>query len=118
MVFGALRLLREALDVLLESTPREINLSKIDSAMLGVEGVEGIHDLHVWSLTSGVHALSGHLRVQPERLAQADRIINEARQLLKSDFRITHTTLQVESETCGEVVCVLAPSELTDSIDD
>jgi len=118
MVFGALRLLREALDVLLESTPREVNLSEVDSAMRGVEGVEGIHDLHVWSLTSGVHALSGHLSVQPERLAQTDRIINEARQLLKSDFRITHTTLQVESEACGEVVCVLGPSELTDGTED
>lgn len=114
MVFGALRLLREALDVLLESTPREVSLSEIDRAMQGVEGVEGIHDLHVWSLTSGVHALSGHLRVQPERLTQADRIINEARQLLERDFRITHTTLQVESEACGEVVCVLGPSEFAE----
>jgi len=118
MVFGALRLLREALDVLLESTPREVNLPELDIAMMGVEGVEGIHDLHVWSLTSGVHALSGHLRVQPERLMQADRIINEARQLLERDFRITHTTLQVESEACGEVVCVLGPSEFIDRTED
>lgn len=117
MVFGALRLLREALDVLLESTPREVSLREIESAMQGVEGVEAVHDLHVWSLTSEVHALSGHLRVQPELLAQTDRIISETRRLLKRDFRIDHTTLQVESEACGDVVCVLGPSELTESTD-
>jgi cobalt-zinc-cadmium efflux system protein len=111
MVVGALRLLRESLDVLLESTPRDMDLGNVGIRIQSVDGVLGVHDLHVWSLTSEVHALSGHLQVAPERLAQADRIIAEAKCILEEEFKISHTTLQVESEACGEVVCILGPSE-------
>ena len=116
MIWGAYRLLRESLEILLESSPREIDLERVESRIREVTGVDGVHDLHVWSLTSEVHALSGHLRVQPEQLSETDRIIADARTLLKKDFGITHTTLQVESEACGEVVCVLRPSEPFDSV--
>jgi len=116
VVYGAYRLLRESVDVLLESTPREVNLRRLGAAVTAVDGVEGIHDLHVWSLTSNVHALSGHLRVQPERLGETDRILAEAKALLERDFGISHTTLQVESVECGRVACVLGVSEPTRSL--
>jgi len=111
MVFGAFRLMRESLDVLLESSPRELDLARVEAAIRSVAGVEAVHDLHVWSLTSGVNSLSGHLRVKPDRLAQADRIIGEARRALEGRFGIVHTTLQVESEHCGGVICVLGSPE-------
>jgi len=107
MVFGALRLVRESLDVLLESSPKELDLGRVEAAIQDVKGVEAVHDLHVWSLTSGVNSLSGHLRVEPGELTHADRIIGEARERLEGEFGIVHTTLQVESEHCGGVVCVL-----------
>ncbi len=111
VVYGAYRLLREAVDVLLESAPREVDLAALGRAVTGLDGVEGVHDLHVWSLTSRVHALSGHLRVMPERLAETDRILLEAKAVLLREFGITHTTLQVESEGCERVVCVLGVTE-------
>jgi cobalt-zinc-cadmium efflux system protein len=111
MVFGALRLLRDSVDVLLESTPRGVDLGRVGDAIRGIPGVESVHDLHVWSLTSAVHALSGHLRVHPDQLGDADRILAEARGVLARRFGIGHATLQVESERCGEIVCVLRPGD-------
>ncbi len=111
VVYGAYRLLRESVAVLLESTPPEVDLHRLGEAVTELEGVDGIHDLHVWSLTSGVHALSGHLRVQPERLGETDRILAEAKALLQRDFGISHTTLQLESVECGRVACVLGVTE-------
>lgn len=111
MVFGAVRLMRDSVDVLLESSPKELDLGRVEAAIRGVDGVKGIHDLHIWSLTSGVNALSGHLQVAPVRLSQADRIIAEARRRLEGEFGIVHTTLQVESEHCGGAVCVLGAQD-------
>lgn len=111
VVYGAYRLLRESVDVLLESTPGEVDLAALSGEVTAVEGVEGVHDLHVWSLTSRVHALSGHLQVLPDRLGETDRILLEAKRILMSRFGITHTTLQVESERCGKAVCVLGVTE-------
>ena len=109
VVIGALRLLREAADVLLESVPEGVDVAEVEAVMLAVDGVDSIHDLHVWSLTSGVHALSGHLRVSADRLGETDRILQAAKRGVRERFAIGHTTLQVESESCGRVVCVLGP---------
>jgi cobalt-zinc-cadmium efflux system protein len=109
VVYGAYRLLRESVHVLLESTPYEVDLVRLHEALAGLDGVEGVHDVHVWSLTSQVHALSAHVRVRPEQLTEADRILAAAKNLLEHEFGITHTTLQVESRSCGGIVCVLQP---------
>jgi len=109
VVVGALRLLREAAEVLLESAPPGVDVDEVERLMCGVDGVDSVHDLHVWSLTSGVHALSGHLLVRPDRLGETDRILRAAQRGVRERFDIRHTTLQVESESCGKVVCVLGP---------
>jgi cobalt-zinc-cadmium efflux system protein len=111
IVLGAYRLVREAVDVLLESTPSHVDVGELQQALCAVEGVESVHDLHVWSLTSGVHALSGHLLVGSEALPDANRILNDAVRLVARDFGIQHTTLQLESEQCGRYACVLVGEE-------
>jgi cobalt-zinc-cadmium efflux system protein len=111
IVTGAYRLLRESVDVLLESVPGHLDVIELQEALCGVQGVEAVHDLHVWSLTSGVHALSGHLRVATEALADADRILEEAGRILGRRFGIQHTTLQLESERGGRFVCALVGEE-------
>ncbi len=111
VVFGAYRLLRDSAEVLLESVPRDIDLDAVREAVAQVEGVDGVHDLHVWSLTSQVVALSGHLEVRRDRLAQADRILADARAVLGSRFGIAHTTLQVESEFNPDAACSLGQGE-------
>jgi len=111
IVTGSYRLVREAVDVLLESAPGHVNVIELQEALCGVQGVEAVHDLHVWSLTSGVHALSGHLLVATEALADADRILEEAGRILGRRFEIQHTTLQLESEHGGQFVCALVEEE-------
>jgi len=108
IVTGAYRLVREAVDVLLESTPGHVNVADVQEALCTVAGVEAVHDLHVWSLTSGVHALSGHLLVASGALADGDRILEEAGRILGREYGIQHTTLQLESEHGGRFVCALA----------
>ncbi|MFQ5743691.1 MAG: cation diffusion facilitator family transporter [Acidobacteriota bacterium] len=99
IVVSAYRLLREAVDVLLEATPVGVDLDDVGRALALVEGVEGAHDLHIWSLTSGLHALSCHVEVKVDNLSQADAILDRINSVLQARFGITHTTIQIESES-------------------
>lgn len=98
IIFSAYRLLRESVDVLLEAIPRGMELEEVGNAIARVEGVIGVHDLHIWSLTSGLHALSCHVEVRTATLAQSDALLGRINDLLRTRFSITHTTIQMESE--------------------
>lgn len=88
-------LLRQAVNILLEGTPPHVNLAEVESAIASAPGVRQVHDLHVWTLTSGKHAMSGHVVV--EDLAAGDRILRDLHDLLHERFGIEHTTIQLES---------------------
>jgi len=96
IVISAWRLLRESVDVLLEATPAGIRYEGVADAIAGVDGVRGVHDLHIWSLTSGVHALSCHVEVSQEDLARSESILDDLRHVLRERFGIDHTTVQIE----------------------
>ena len=93
-------LLREAVGVLLEGTPSDVNLAALREAIGRVPGVAGVHDLHVWTLTSGVHAMSVHAVLGGDATHQA--VLAEVQQCVARGFRITHVTVQIESEGCTE----------------
>ena len=93
-------LLRETLHVLLEGTPREVDLSALRTAMEDVPGVKTVHDLHVWTLTSGVHALSAHAILQDG--ATHGQVLGDLRTRVTAGFPITHVTVQLEERCCGE----------------
>jgi cobalt-zinc-cadmium efflux system protein len=97
VVYTAYRLMREAVDVLLETVPRGIDLAGVSHAMLGVDGVSGVHDLHIWTITSGLYALSAHVVVRDGHSHENDVLLNRVKEVLMRDFRIAHTTLQFES---------------------
>jgi cobalt-zinc-cadmium efflux system protein len=103
IVRGAWRLVHEAVDVLLESTPREIELERVRAAMSAVRGVSAVHDLHVWALTSGVVALSAHA-IAPA-VAEHPRVLADLHAAV-APFGIRHVTIQLEGEPlaacCGE----------------
>jgi len=98
IVWGAFRLLRESVDVLLEATPQDVDPLDIQETLRQIPGVHTVHDLHVWSITSGMPALSVHLVVDKEWFQDGGRMLLEAKDLLKRRFNIDHTTIQVESE--------------------
>ena len=100
---GAYRILRETVDILLESTPTDLALEDVSRAIEGIEGIEGVHDLHIWSITSGMTALSGHVILDSVAMANSDDLLNCIKEMLRKRFKIEHTTIQVESESYAEV---------------
>lgn len=99
IVWSAIRLCREAVDVLLEGAPGHIPVADVSGALEGVSGVRAVHDLHVWTITSGLVALSAHLVVTCEGpdCRTHDQILTDAKAVLREKFRIEHTTIQFES---------------------
>jgi cobalt-zinc-cadmium efflux system protein len=93
-------LLKEVTHILMEGTPIRIDLKGVEEAMKRVEGVKAVHDLHVWTITSGVDAMSAHITVEDS--VQGDRILAELPRALKDQFEIEHTTIQLEVERCEE----------------
>lgn len=91
---SAWSVLRDSVDVLLEAAPRGMDTEKIGYSMAGLSGVEQVHDLHVWQITSGMPMLSAHVLVGSDSDCHAIRA--DLEHLLKADFEIDHTTLQVE----------------------
>jgi cobalt-zinc-cadmium efflux system protein len=87
-------LLRSVVDVLLEATPRNVDTGQIEAAMRGVAGVESVHDLHIWTITSGFIALSGHVRSNGRH---SDEVLHDLQKTLREQFAIEHLTLQVEA---------------------
>jgi cobalt-zinc-cadmium efflux system protein len=87
-------LLRQAVNILLEGTPPHVNLGELQAAMASIPGAVQVHDLHVWTLTSGKYAMSGHVVV--DDVAAADRILRDLHALLHDRFGVEHTTIQIE----------------------
>jgi cobalt-zinc-cadmium efflux system protein len=88
-------LLREATDVLLEATPRGMKLDEVRAHLLKAEGVADIHDLHAWTITSGLPVMSAHVVLEPD--ARADAVLDELCRCLSGDFDVEHSTFQLES---------------------
>jgi cobalt-zinc-cadmium efflux system protein len=108
MLPRAFALLRSVVDVLLESTPRHLDMPTIEAAMRAVPGVESVHDLHLWSITSGFDAMSGHVRCNGR---PSQEVLHDLRTMLRDRFDIQHVTLQVEAADHADdgACCVADP---------
>src|SRR5205814_1800009 len=89
-------LLLQAVNVLLEGTPTHLDLAEVEAAIVRVDGVRRVHDLHVWTLTSGREAMSAHVVVAD--VGESDRLLRELHAVLHARFGIDHTTIQLETE--------------------
>lgn len=105
IALGAWRILRETTDILLESVPRDINLSTLVHDMLHVQGVRDVHDLHVWCITSGMYALSCHAQIDDLPPSQSASILNALERTLLLKYRIGHTAIQFESRVPQGACC-------------
>ncbi|MEV4440836.1 cation diffusion facilitator family transporter [Streptomyces sp. NPDC049577] len=92
------KLLREALDVLLEAAPRNVDMTEVRAHILGLPGVEDVHDLHVWTITSGMPVLSAHVVVDPAALDSAghEKMLHDLQGCLGEHFAVEHCTFQLE----------------------
>ncbi|HMQ04897.1 MAG TPA: cation diffusion facilitator family transporter [Pyrinomonadaceae bacterium] len=106
IIVGAWRLILDSVNVLLEGTPPHIRHSTVETAILDTPGVRGIHDLHIWTISSGIHALSVHIN-HDESVAHSD-LLAAVRDRLHDGFGIDHLTIQMEtmnSETEAVYIC-------------
>jgi len=101
IVWSAWDIVRESLDILLEGLPRGIRLRDVASAMEAIEGVLGVHDLHIWSLGSQAHALSCHVLIEDVPPSASDAILQRVNGVLRDRFHIAHTTVQFEHMSCA-----------------
>ncbi len=95
IIFGSINLIRESVNVLLEGTPRHINLAAVEDVILSTAGVQAVHDLHIWTITSGMEALSAHVR-HDEQIRQHE-LLKSLRKSLHAEFGIDHLTIQMET---------------------
>jgi cobalt-zinc-cadmium efflux system protein len=99
---GAYSLVRESIDILLEATPKDINVEKMLDDLGKIEGVKEIHHLHLWTITSGIYAMSAHVLIEDLLTSRSAQILKEIEELLQGKYSIDHTTIQFESESCGD----------------
>ncbi|HEV2117759.1 MAG TPA: cation diffusion facilitator family transporter [Terriglobales bacterium] len=100
ILWSAFGIIRESLNILLEGTPRGMELEHITAAIAGIEGVNDVHDLHVWSIGSDSHALSCHISIADIPPSASERILRDVKDKLRDHFRIQHTTIQFEHIVC------------------
>lgn len=93
-------LLKDTLHILLEGVPAGMSVNEIEQALLAVPGVQAIHDLHVWALTSGRNSLTVHLVLDTD--AAQEQVLHATARMLEERFRLTHTTIQVELTSCAQ----------------
>ncbi|WP_446745545.1 cation diffusion facilitator family transporter [Silvibacterium acidisoli] len=114
ILWSSFGIVKETLNILLEGTPRGLSLEQIRVELETIEGVEDVHDLHVWSLGSQTHALATHIRIADILPSESARILDAINGRLRDRFHIHHTTIQFEHVGCEvEHGCVMAVEELS-----
>lgn len=98
IALSAVRLIREATDILLESTPRDISTPVVARDICSIEGVRAVHDLHIWQISNGLRALSCHALIADIPPSESAAILDRVSDLLRQRYRIAHTTIQLESD--------------------
>ena len=102
IAWRAIKLLTETTDILMEATPRSLDLPALLEAIRTADGVESFHDVHTWSLSSELNALSAHLVLNGHpSLEQAQVVGQQVKEMLAHDFAIGHATLDLECEPCA-----------------
>ena len=100
ILWSGFGIVRETLNILLEGTPRGMKLTQVEAAIRAIDGVNDVHDLHVWSIGSETHALSCHIAIADIPPSASERILREVKECLLTGFRIDHTTIQFEHVEC------------------
>jgi cobalt-zinc-cadmium efflux system protein len=101
IIFGAWSLVKESVNILLESAPAHINIDTIAAEIAKIKGVREAYHIHLWSITSGVYALSAHVLIDDQMVSDSRELNDRIRKLLSEKFKVLHSTIQLECEKCG-----------------
>lgn len=113
ILFAAWSILRDGVNVILEATPANLNVDNMIETLKKVPGVKDVHDIHVWSISPELHAMSGHLLIEDVLTSQAEEIRTRAEKVVQDEYGIMHTTLQTECQACQspDTYCTLKESQ-------
>ncbi len=92
-------MIRECIHILMEGTPEHVDMKKLTERLMSVKGVINVHDLHVWTITSGRDAMSAHIRIDENAIPNV--VLNEISMIAQSEFNLRHSTLQIEQQECN-----------------
>jgi cobalt-zinc-cadmium efflux system protein len=112
ILYSSFGIVRETLHILLEGTPRDLKLKDIRESMAGIDGVLGVHDLHVWSLGSSSHVLASHVLICEMEVSACRALLERINESLWDRFHIQHTTIQFETTGCETTHGCSAPPEM------
>jgi len=99
---GAYSLVMESIGIFLEATPKGINVERMLDDLHRVEGVKEIHHLHLWTITSGIYAMSAHVLIEDLLTSRSAQILKEIERLLQDKYSMEHSTIQFECMSCGD----------------
>jgi cobalt-zinc-cadmium efflux system protein len=95
---SAYTIVRSSTHILLEGAPRDLDMQQIIATLKQLDGIVDVHDLHVWTISTGMDALSGHVVVRDQMLSQSSKLLGDINRVLAERYNITHTTIQMENE--------------------
>ena len=111
ILWSSFAIIRETLNILLEGTPRGIEPGALAEELRGIAGVNDIHDLHIWTIGSGVHALSCHIAIADIPPSESEAILRSVQDRLRAKFHIEHSTIQFEHAQCEVAHGCIIPVE-------
>jgi cobalt-zinc-cadmium efflux system protein len=100
ILWSSFGIIRETLNILLEGAPQGLSAERITAILETIEGVRGVHDVHVWSIGSDMHALACHVRIDDTTLSESQVILRQVTEMLSTTYNIEHTTIQLENVNC------------------
>jgi cobalt-zinc-cadmium efflux system protein len=99
---GAYALIVESIDIFLEATPKDINMEELLDELRKIQGVKEVHHIHLWTITSGINAMSAHVLIDDRLISSSAHILKEIKSLLRNKYNIEHSTIQFECKSCGD----------------
>ncbi|MDP7530341.1 MAG: cation diffusion facilitator family transporter [Candidatus Scalindua sp.] len=96
------QLITESVDILLEATPKDVDLENVVKSINELDEIEGVHDVHIWTITSGMYAMSAHVYIKDLMVSETHRIMANINTLVNKKFSIGHTVIQFESNVCSD----------------
>jgi len=96
------QLITESVDILLEATPKDVDLENVVKSINELDEIEGVHDVHIWTITSGMYAMSAHVYIKDLMVSETQQIMSNINTLVNEKFSIGHTVIQFESNVCSD----------------
>ncbi len=112
ITIGSVGLVTESVNILLESVPAHVNIATVAEAIAAIPGVREAYHIHIWTITSGVHALSAHVIIDDQLVSDSRAVLDSVRSMLAERFRVLHSTIQLECDRCDESGICSLPSDV------